>query len=91
MLYSDSRYADGFFYKAQKAQDSTFQTTVDRRFPTAAAEFFYYDWKENDRIDLVAYSFYSDADKWWTILDFNPEIADPSNIPAGTTLRIPHV
>lgn len=91
MLYSDSRYANGFFYKAQKPQDGSFQTSVDRVFPSVIVDFFYYDWKENDRIDLVAHALYNDPEKWWTILDFNPEIADASNIPAGTTLRIPHV
>jgi len=26
---------------------------------------------------------------WWEILDINPEILDPTTIPAGTQLRIP--
>jgi hypothetical protein len=90
MLYSDSRYADGYFYKAQRAQDGSFQTTVDRRFPNVTSSFFYYDWLEGDRIDLVANKIYGDPSYWWKIMDFNPEVMDATNIPSGTTLRIPN-
>lgn len=50
-----------------------------------------YIWKDRDRLDLVSYNFYRRTDFWWFILDNNPEIVDPSNIPAGTVLRIPSV
>lgn len=42
-----------------------------------------------DRLDLLSYKYYSRPDLWWFILDHNPEIEDPANIPAGTILRIP--
>lgn len=42
-----------------------------------------------DRLDLLAELYYNRPDLWWFILDHNPEINDPANIPAGTVLRIP--
>ena len=50
-----------------------------------------YTWKEGDRLDRVAMEFFKDSAKWWVIPEFNPEILDPQNIPAGTVLRIPNV
>lgn len=42
-----------------------------------------------ERLDLLAHRYYNRSDLWWFILDHNPEIVDPANIPAGTVLRIP--
>ena len=50
-----------------------------------------YTWKEGDRLDQVAMEFYSSPEQWWLIAEYNPEISDPQNIPAGTVLRIPNV
>ena len=50
-----------------------------------------YQWKENDRLDLISNIFYNRPDLWWYILENNPEIKDPNNIAAGTILRIPNV
>ena len=45
---------------------------------------------ETDRIDNVATRFYGEPNLWWVILDMNPEILNPQNIPPGTQLRISH-
>lgn len=50
-----------------------------------------YEWKVGDRIDLLANRVYRNSRMWWIILEHNPEISDPTNIPAGTILRIPNV
>lgn len=50
-----------------------------------------YTWKRGDRLDSVAFQFYGDADRWWVIPEYNPEITDPQNIKPGTVLRIPRV
>jgi len=50
-----------------------------------------YTWVFGDRIDLVSHQFYHRPDLWWYIMEANPEVKDPSNIPAGTVLRIPSV
>lgn len=50
-----------------------------------------YVWKEGDRLDQLAVSFYRYPEAWWIIAEYNPQITDPTNIPAGTVLRIPNV
>ena len=50
-----------------------------------------YVWKSEDRIDRVAHQLYGSPTLWWVILEHNPEVEDPSNIPFGTVLRIPYV
>ena len=61
-----------------------------RQFPTESRGFYYYTWSSSDRIDLVSLKLLGDAELWWRILDFNPEINDPVNIVGGTVLRIPN-
>jgi hypothetical protein len=44
---------------------------------------------ENDRLDNLANRFLSNPGLWYTILDINPEIIDPTDISPGTQIRIP--
>lgn len=91
MIYADSRYADGNVYTAQNAKSGAYHTSVNRVFPELAAEFFTYVWVQRDRPDLIAARFLNDPNKWWMIMDYNPEIIDGLSIPVGTELRIPNV
>jgi hypothetical protein len=91
MIYTDSRYANGAIFKAHDARTNVYYANVRRRFPLLSSKFFHYSWVENDRIDAVAYSLLGDPQFWWMIMDFNPEVIDPFNIPVGTVLRIPYV
>lgn len=89
MIFSNSRYADGNVFKAYDSRSGKYGITVTRNFPTETSGFFYYVWAERDRIDAVAEKFLGDADAWWQIMDFNPEVMSPFNIPIGTLIRIP--
>lgn len=42
-----------------------------------------------ERIDTIAYQYYTDATMWWKIADANPEIMVWDDIPVGTIIRIP--
>lgn len=90
MIFSDSRYATGYLYKAYDVTNDASLVSVSRIFPTAAANFYYYAWKESDRIENVAYQLLGDSSTWWSIMDYNPEVLDAINIPVGTLLRIPY-
>lgn len=46
-------------------------------------------WKEGDRLDSVASHAVRDPSRWWSVLDLNPEILDPTNIPVGWPVRVP--
>lgn len=90
MIYSDSRYRFGNFFKAYNANSNAHHRTVMRNFPTLTSGFFYYYWSEGDRLDSLAYQFLGHPEFWWKIMDFNPEIIDPFNIEVGTPLRMPN-
>jgi hypothetical protein len=91
MIYADSRYASGNVYRAQNPKTGQFVISVDRVFEESSAEFFTYVWVERDRPDLIASKFLNDPNKWWLIMDYNPEIIDGMSIPVGTSIRIPNV
>jgi hypothetical protein len=89
MIYLDSRYADGVITKAYNSVKKTFELTVYRVYPEDVSEVYYYEWIEGDRIDAVAAKLLGDSEYWWRIMDFNPELLNPSWILPGTMLRIP--
>lgn len=43
---------------------------------------------EGERLDQIADKFYKRASLWWLIPEFNPQIKDTLDVPAGTVLRI---
>lgn len=91
MIYTDSRYASGNLLNTYAVRNNTFNATVFRVFPSSRTDYFLYTWKEGDRIDLVTKGFLGTAALWWKVMDFNPEILNPADIPVGTVLRIPNV
>lgn len=90
MIFANSRYVEGNIFKAYNSQKLNYSVTVTREYPEYSTEFFYYTWSERDRVDVLAYKFLGSADLWWQIMDINPEIIDPFDIPIGTALRIPN-
>jgi len=91
MIFADSRYADGNFFRAYNSKKGQYDVVIFREMPNSTATFFYYTWVEGDRLDLIANEFLGDSNSWWKIMDFNPEVIDPLDIPIGYQLRIPGV
>jgi hypothetical protein len=91
LIYTDSRYASGLIFKAYDSRKEQYSATVLRQFPIQSSGFYHYTWTERDRIDEVAQEFLGSASFWWVIMDFNPEVIDPFDIPVGTVIRIPSV
>ena len=52
-------------------------------------EYYEYITKDNDRWDLIAYEFYSDATLYEPIIKANPDIPITPTLPAGLNLQIP--
>lgn len=90
MIYLDSRYVDGTLLKAYKNYSSTYQQAVYRTWPTYTVNSYSYLVNEVDRIENIAATRLGNASLWWKIMDINPEIINPFEIPAGTLLRIPN-
>ena len=64
----------------------------NQKFIDESAEdnFFTVTESEENRLDLVSYSYYGTANYWWAIAIAN-YIIDPFNVPVGTNLRIPPI
>jgi hypothetical protein len=89
VIYTDSRYANGIVVRSFDSRKAIFEITLFRQFSESTSKFFYYTWTQRDRIDLVANELLGDPTVWWVIMDYNPEISNPLDIPIGTVLRIP--
>lgn len=89
MLFTDSRYATGTFSKTFIPKRNAYHLSVLREFPVDQSNFYYYAWRERDRVENVAATLLGDANLWWRIMDYNPELLDPFSIPVGTPVRIP--
>ena len=64
----------------------------NQKFIDESAEdnFFTVTESEENRLDLVSYSYYGTPNYWWVIAIAN-YIIDPFNVPVGTNLRIPPI
>ena len=89
MIYLDSRYANARLYRAFDSRTGKYNVTVLRQYPVYEVEFKYHEWTEADRLDTLSRRYLGSTSLWWQIMDLNPEILDPFNIPYGTVLRIP--
>jgi hypothetical protein len=90
MIYLDSRYSDARLYQAYDSRTGKYNVTVLRQYPVYETTFYYHEWSETDRLDILARKYLGSPSLWWQIMDLNPEIIDPFNIPYGTQLRIPN-
>lgn len=92
MIINTSRYANGTVGQVVDGHAEMPTTYVYRNFKSTSSRqsYFLYQFSEADRIDLLAINFIGSPQSWHKIMDINPEIADPFNIPVGTVLRIPN-
>jgi hypothetical protein len=90
MIFLDSRYADGILTKTYHPITDSYELTVYREWPSYQVNFFYYEWKETDRLDVLATRYLGKPNLWWQIMDINPEIINAINIAPGTQIRIPN-
>ena len=87
MIHTNSRYYNGSLH-----QETSGEVFVHRSFPKAMSfsDIAVYIWKDGDRPDIVASRIFGDANKWYILMDMNPEILNPWGISIGTVLRIPN-
>jgi len=90
MIYLGSRY-QGRVIDTQKDTAGNVQLSVLRMvMPTTPMSSRAHIWKDSDRIDRIALEYLGNGDRWWDIMDINPDIIDPLRIAPGTVLRIPN-
>lgn len=89
MIFTDSRYADGYLQKNYRARNDSYELSVYRDFPEETSTFIYHVWRTRDRIDKLASRYLGSPKLWYRIMDYNPEIVNVFEIKPGTVLRIP--
>ena len=81
-----ARYDETNIRKNQDTNKSYYNTTIYKEVPERNDDLYFIS-TEGDRCDNLANRFYNDSTLWWFIARVNN--LTTSNIPAGTSLRIP--
>jgi nucleoid-associated protein YgaU len=90
MIFTNSRYSTGLLQKSWLPRTSQYNLSVFRDFEVESASFFVYTFRDKDRLESLAEAFLGNANEWYVIMDYNPEISNPFAIPVGTQIRIPN-
>jgi len=89
MIVKGSRYEKVGIYEAVDADGNAVKALKLRLIPETPAGYQHL-FKSGDRLDLLAYTYYRNSEKFWLIADANPEM-DPDDLVAepGRQLLIP--
>lgn len=91
MIERVSRYYDGPLTQTADKYTGEYVISVFRRFPSSrAVNYITYTWKNGDSLSRISELFGVGSKYWWEIMEINPEITDPFDIPEGTVLRVPY-
>ena len=94
MIEKGSRYENPLGFTGDNGKDPVFKGIRPRKITTAAGV-LEYTISEGDRLDLLALHFYNNSQKWWRILDANPQIIFGADLMldeyVGETILIPRV
>jgi len=85
MFAKGSRYRNIDQSSALNASGEYLAGTELRLIPDTAGQ-FQHTVRDRDRLDLLAYKYYSDATRWWQICDANPQYAFPNDLLDRTPL-----
>ena len=91
MIERVSRYYDGPLTQTPDKYTGEYLISVFRRFADSKeVNYITYTWKAGDSLSNLSEVFGVGAKYWWEIMEINPEIQDPFDIPEGTLLRVPY-
>lgn len=82
---------EGSRYKYTNVYDNNGKRTFENRtrLNFSLDDCYSYSFKSTDRLDILAYEYYGDAQLWWVIMDANPSYDFEFDIKAGDTILIP--
>lgn len=83
--------ADRYKYtktKKKKTGERTYRQTIYPQIPVTPADIYFFS-KVGDRLDNLAYKYYSDVSLWWVIAQANHLGKGTMHITPGTKIRIP--
>jgi len=88
MIFKGSRYERVGVYPVTTADGRTVTALKIRLIPATPAGFFH-TFTADQRLDLLAFTFYGNPEKFWLIADANPEMDPEDLLEPGRQLRIP--
>jgi nucleoid-associated protein YgaU len=88
MIFQGSRYAKTGIYEVNGSNGQPVKALALRVIPVRPAGFFH-TFSAGERLDLLAFRFYGNSEKFWLIADANTAM-DPEDLQdPGRVLRIP--
>jgi nucleoid-associated protein YgaU len=88
MIFKGSRYEKVGVYPVTTADGRT-ATALKIRFIAPTPAGFFHTYTADQRLDLLAFAFYRNPEKFWLIADANPEMDPEDLLEPGRLLRIP--
>lgn len=92
MIAKGSRYESARVFAGNNGKEPVFGGIRPRKIDSAVGV-LEYTLKEGDRLDLLSLHFYNNTQKWWRILDANPQIIFGADLMLseyiGETILIP--
>jgi len=88
MIFKGSRYAKTGTYDVTGPNGQPVKALQIRVIPNRPAGFFH-TFRADERLDLLAFRFYRNPEKFWVIADANTEMDPEDLLQPGRLLRIP--
>lgn len=88
MIFKGSRYANVATYQATDANGEVVTALKTRFIPSTPAGYFH-TYTADKRLDLIAFRFYRNPEKFWLIADANAEMDPEDLLEPGRQLAIP--
>lgn len=91
-IFTGSRYSDATIDYFTKQEYGPATPVVLYKFDALSnISFFTHIYNDGETLHALSQKYFRRPDFWWAIAEYNPEIVDFTNIPAGTVIRIPRV
>lgn len=90
MILPNSRYADSTVATVGKGSSNAAVIVPSAQKPYSF-QYVHHQVTVGERIETIAYQYFTDATMWWRIADANPEIMFWDDLPAGTVIRVPQI
>jgi hypothetical protein len=90
MILANSRYADSTLATVDKGGSDVSVIVPSAQKPHSFT-YANHQVTTGERIDSLAYQYYTDATLWWRIADANPEVLFWDDLTPGIVIRIPTV
>jgi nucleoid-associated protein YgaU len=88
MIFKGSRYETVGIYQVADARGRTVSALKIRFIPPTPAGYLH-TFTADERLDILAYNFYRNPEKFWLIADANDEMDPEDLLEPGRQLRIP--